>query len=356
MTANAITKSLYFSQGLGSHPSPPICQSRSRNPQRSPSTCPNWFADDSTRRRNLVSWLDKVCHLHQFSSRTLCLTVALLDHLPAPLGDSHDDICLTALLSLFLASKLTEPQSKFLNPTQIWRFLQGRVSGVQILRQEQTIFLQLGCNVNRVTAFDFLSEFLTQGFITDAELAAATDPRDLDYALERLEVHMLHVTFELLKLPAAARLPADVLAAAVICHERSLIGLEPWSRHLESVTGLSHDDLKDCLAIFGELDLQDAGRALKSEYNVLTREYENKTKLRGIVLTGFPADYQMSPSRKSSCYGVSDCLDSLASPDHRETQPTGYRARRSDSFTSGQLPDEEESEGTGPTLKKVKAN
>ncbi len=281
-----------------------------------------WFHDQPAHREILVTWLNQVCAKMQFSGRSLCLTLTLLDCILEILDGKRFEPRLAVLICLTIATKFVEPHEGYLHYRSIFEFFQGKISMQTIAAYENQFFAALNFNAFRPTVYDKLCSFMSEGIFTLAELTDGDHDYDFEKMLKEQEMELLGDAFELLHTPSVNIYSPDKIAAALILIQRKNLKILPWTIHLETITGLSQKHLEDCLASIESIVTEnrpfDRNNVLLEEY---VKYFESSQEL---------TVENDEPTRKSECfeYTLIDNYDETresieTSQTHPETSFTG---------------------------------
>jgi len=253
-----------------------------------------WFHDQPAHREILVAWLNQVCAKMQFSGRSLCLTLTLLDCISQLLDGKRFEPRLAVLICLTIATKFVEPHEGYLHYRSIFEFFQGKISMQTIAEYENQFFAALNFNAFRTTVYDKLCSFMSEGIFTLAELSDGEHANDFETTLKEREMELLGDVFELLHTPSVNIYSPDRIAAALILIQRKNLKILPWTTHLETITGFSQKHLEDCVASIESIVTENRSF---DQNNVLLAEY----------VKCFESSHQLSedidePTRKSECF------------------------------------------------------
>lgn len=214
-----------------------------------------WFKNEPTNRMILIDWLNKVCMKFKFSARTMCLSVRLLDCVSTILKDDNYESRLMMLLSLSIATKLVERPMKQLNLISICEFFDYKFSIHQIVDTEHQFFESIGFNANKKTAYDYLVDYLCLGSFDEKELSEHAHHDSIELLLEKIEINMLNLIYDILNYPKINSFCQSSIAASVIVLTRLSLNMFPWPEYLPFYLCHSLQDLSECINAIKELNL-----------------------------------------------------------------------------------------------------
>lgn len=283
---------------------------------------PGWFHQQPENREILIRWMDRICSQMRFSGQTLSLAVFLMDLLSQTLEEPRLETRLIALVCLYLASKLHEPQNNYLKAEAIHDFFGGKFSKEDVYRCERFAFAQLNFNLRRTTPYEALCCFLSKGFVTSEDLRQLNGRAEADDLVSKLELRALELHFRLLfRTHTNGFQPAQV-AAAILSSIRASLGLAPWSDLLTHCTGFRQSDIQDCLAIV-QLHAcnHDATLDFQVSSNTFTEDYERRR------ISAMPPALSPFPSRAASEAASAETTSTMAADTDRSVGRGGSQYR-----------------------------
>ncbi len=195
-------------------------------------------------RSILVDWLVEVTEELYLKDQTLYLAVSYMDRFLSFMSVSRRKFQLVGTTCLFLAAKFEEVTMPDIN--DFVYMTDDTYSTQQMLRMEELILQTLRYNVSVPTALEFLEVYLVAaGCSRDALIAEKAPPADAYGRMESLARYFCELTLQdsstFLKY-----LPSTV-AAASVCFSARVIGLPVWNAQLEEKTGVTLEDLLNCI-------------------------------------------------------------------------------------------------------------
>lgn len=226
-----------------------------------------WFSDDLKNRRILVDWVGSICQKFDYSSQTMSLCLNLFDRLRIQINENDSNFKLSMLLCLSLASKISEHSTKKFPIFSIMDFFDSEYTFDDLLARESEIYQELNFNANRKTVYDFITFYLSQGFLTLTELQKINAPLDTKIKLQEIEMQVLSLSYEMLKYPMFNVFDCSIVACSILALIRHHFNLEVWNERLTTMTTHSFGYIFECMKSMADLNTFDVQAVLSNSRN-----------------------------------------------------------------------------------------
>jgi len=205
-----------------------------RNTEREHRARPDFMSRQTditiTMRCILVDWLVEVNDEYRLNSETLHLAVNYMDRFLSVMTVVRAKLQLVGTTALFIASKFEE-----IYPPTVTEFIyitDDTYTASQLKRMEHVMLKMLAFDMSAPTSNWFLNFFIDNGGAGE----------DTVKYLAQFLVELTLVQYELCN-----KYASSVQAAAALCLARLSSGHEPWTPHLQRVSGLTRDQLRPCV-------------------------------------------------------------------------------------------------------------
>ncbi|KAF7007926.1 hypothetical protein CFC21_022808 [Triticum aestivum] len=226
----------------------------------------------------LVDWLVEVAEEYKLVSDTLYLTVSYIDRFLSANSLNRQKLQLLGVSAMLIASKYEE-----ISPPNVEDFCyitDNTYMKQELVKMERDILNNLKFEMGNPTAKTFLRMFIKSG------------QEEKKYPSLLLEFMGSYLTeLSLLDYGCVRFLPSAVAASAVFVARLTLNpDSNPWSKKLQSVTGYSASELKDCITAIHDLQLCRKGQS----WNAIRDKYKQH-RFKGVSAllppVGIPASY-----------------------------------------------------------------
>ncbi|XP_037421960.1 cyclin-A3-1-like [Triticum dicoccoides] len=226
----------------------------------------------------LVDWLVEVAEEYKLVSDTLYLTVSYIDRFLSANSLNRQKLQLLGVSAMLIASKYEE-----ISPPNVEDFCyitDNTYMKQELVKMERDILNNLKFEMGNPTAKTFLRMFIKSG------------QEEKKYPSLLLEFMGSYLTeLSLLDYGCVRFLPSAVAASAVFVARLTLNpDSNPWSKKLQSVTGYSASELKDCITAIHDLQLSRKGQS----WNAIRDKYKQH-RFKGVSAllppVGIPASY-----------------------------------------------------------------
>ena len=247
-----------------------------------------WFAKSQIHRNYLISWLEEVCSAFKFSAESMSLTVLLIDTLSTKYNENSFESHLLALLCLSIATKLNGSQNRQLGLHKISEYFDSKISVDELATKESQILSDLDFRAMKSTVCDFLTYYLSLGFISVKELETIKGPLMAEHKLEAVEIMLLNMNYEALKYSLFNFYEKSIVACSFIATVRKSLGLTVWTDELVGNTFHKLPELRDCMKEIVLINLETLRRGPNfCQQNVATKAYMRNSLIFGSC---FPAE------------------------------------------------------------------
>jgi hypothetical protein len=224
----------------------------------------NVQAHNLNQRLEMVEWMQAVCEKMEYSLSTFYFAVSYLDAIFSLYVIQESQLQLIAFMSIIMAAKMEESESKIPTIRQSARMCGGDTKEQDIVNCENFIFKILGYNLSVKTPFQFLVFFFSKGFMLKSELnflvLSATESKSMnviqgdleDQCICKVEKVALFFIDHSIKQYEFYRFTSVAIAATAISCARKCMGLSSWSEDLERLTCVSRQAINECREIMVE--------------------------------------------------------------------------------------------------------
>lgn len=177
----------------------------------------------------LVDWLVEVAGEYKLHRETLCLAVNYIDRFLSHMSVLRGKLQLVGAASMFLAAKFEE-----IYPPEVGEFVyitDDTYTKKQVLRMEHLILKVLSFDVAVPTVNCFVERFVMND---------GADAKTKSLAMYLSELTLVDSDIYLKYTPSS-------IAAASMCIANHTLGREPWSSHMERVSGYAINDMDELL-------------------------------------------------------------------------------------------------------------
>jgi len=197
-------------------------------------------------RKELIGWMQGTCQDLSYSLATFYLSVAYLDAIFSLYIVKENQLKLIGYLSIYLAAKMEEEDSKIPTLKQMVKLFKEEFSVEEIINCEKFMCKILGFSMNLKTPFSFLMFFFSKGFVSTADLQNLTSADGISKYVENLEKLALFFLDLSSKHYEFYQFTSIAVAATAIACARKCAGVSSWSIDLEKLTFISWESIKDC--------------------------------------------------------------------------------------------------------------
>lgn len=216
-------------------------------------SCNRWYNENiifkKERIKILFGVIQKTSEILELNINTFCQAVHIFDALAAKFPLEKDEMLPISLVSMQLASKVSENQGKIVNYKDLNDFVYNY--GVDFyIKIEQTIMEQLDFKINLISP-NVVLNFLIQKFIYKnpeffGELQAQNGI-EKEYFKILMNVHLITlVDYEFYEFSSLA------VATSILVFSRILVGLEAFPDYMSNFIGITEHSIKQCLQLIYE--------------------------------------------------------------------------------------------------------
>lgn len=197
------------------------------------------------RRSILFGFMKRVCQKLELKPSTFCSSVHIFDAVISKIKIKKKQLIPLAIVALQISSKFNEKQSQIFSYKDLDEHM-FKIGVANYLQIEKSVLLILGFKINIVSPLQFLNILLREFFQKDykffeEEVVLKAKGEDFMRLCLGMHDHVLEC-YEMYKFTSVA------VACSVIVHARILRGMDPWSKMMESFSGISLDNLKLCIS------------------------------------------------------------------------------------------------------------
>lgn len=207
----------------------------------------NQQASNLTDRLSCIALMRSFASMFDFNKSTLFLGIACFDAILAMYSVDQTQLKLVVFVTLYLAAKMEENESKIPPITRGIFLLEVFFSKQQIQECENFIFEILGFNLHIKTPFSFLTFLMAETLINETDFQKnKINSKSLKNASKKLNDLIWHLHDITINNYQYNQFTSLAVTCSIIGNARRLLGLKRWNGHLEGLTRLSEKSLMSC--------------------------------------------------------------------------------------------------------------
>ena len=268
-------------------------------------------------RVNLVAFVQQLCNRLNYSMKTFYLSCSILDAVLSLYFIEQSQIKMLTVICVQLSAKMNENLDSIPELTAISKKFENEFTCDELMNCEAMVFKILDYNLNIVTSYDFITQFLYRGVVSSLDLKigiTAEERATVMNSFENLVFTLLEVT---LKNYQFYKYSSIAVAATVIGCVRKFMGFgEIWNESLESLTFVSYKSIKSCIAYleksvsvvypeFGEVTMTEYLRPVQKEGQespLMELEDESKSFANSETMVEIPSPVKAEAELEESKY------------------------------------------------------
>ena len=199
-------------------------------------------------RLELISWLKQANDKLLYRESTFHLACAILDAVLSLYAIEERHIKLVSFMTVHLAAKLQEHDSKVVEISHIEEFFKGEFDIEEISKCEVMIFKILDYSVNIITPYSVAEFLVSDEVVSNKDNGYLNTDGNADIINEKFEkLIFLYIDASLLVYDFYHYSSVEIAVSAILLAINQLNMDEARIKHLETITKVKTDLLQDCM-------------------------------------------------------------------------------------------------------------